>query len=710
MTTFSTRNQSKKKIFTCVMAGTLFLILVTVIVLFKKHKNEQMYKGYDQRQQRSGASNRMKSPSTILSSGHKPHQEVAIKPSAAATASATARNPFYQSATKPSKVVNIGTNGGPVKGQMRRTISGKVVTSFLGIPYASPPVEDLRFESPKACKPWTQVIDAFYQPAKCPQGSYLFSSITAPKNEQTKESEDCLYLNIWTPGNDFDSNKKPVLVYLHSGLFSFGSIGSPDLDPSNLTAEHDIVVITVQYRLGAFGFASFKPENGEPNYQSFGLQDQAKALEWIRDNIGAFGGDPKQVTISGHGAGAISIGAHLLNPQTRKLFHRVIVQGLDNIWNIGLYGINEQALYYIANDLGCDLSLPSNKAWKKCVKKLKINTNSIIETQQAQMQFYAIPFGPQFNPHTTNFSSKLAQIAFEKNEKPTTEQLKMLFQTWNLFPSNIEFMIGLNSDDDYKFESVNRYHSSIKFDDDDDDEGEGEEEENENDEIESPKKLSIDEEEEEEGKADLILEPGQLPSMNETLIKSTTLSPENDGTATNDESITKRSSSLVQRRRRRQSTSVPVQLDSDETIKLCRLVSLYRASVSHNKSSTSGAIYLYRVDPKVLQSPLEEVSIAFGAKQKNWLIGFDERLMSLWGSFVRMGDYSQMNQIGLDYRSMITELDSNRIDLINLGQDSSDPSNMYENYQKPQTPQQSQLAIKPIDGLNEICSIQQQKP
>ena len=69
-----------------------------------------------------------------------------------------------------------------------------------------------------------------------------------------------------------------------------------------------------------------------------------------------------------------------------------------------------------------------------------------------------------------------------------------------------------------------------------------------------------------------------------------------------------------------------------------------------------------------------------------------------------------MNQIGLDYRSMITELDSNRIDLINLGQDSSDPSNMYENYQKPQTPQQSQLAIKPIDGLNEICSIQQQKP
>ena len=119
------------------------------------------------------------------------------------------------------------------------------------------------------------------------------------------QNEDCLYLNIWTPDPEESDKKKPVLVYIHSGLFHYGGIGSWAYDPSNLTAIGDIVVVTVQYRLGLFGFASINI-NGKQEYEeSLGLMDQVKALQWIHDNIDAFGGDPEQITLVGHGAGML---------------------------------------------------------------------------------------------------------------------------------------------------------------------------------------------------------------------------------------------------------------------------------------------------------------------------------------------------------------------------------------------------------------------
>lgn len=121
--------------------------------------------------------------------------------------------------------------------------------------------------------------------------------------------EDCLYLNIWAPYEDCDdcnktsTDSKPVMVFIHSGVFQFGGIGSPDLDPSVLVAEKDIIVVTVQYRLGIFGFGSSINQIENEGFYSLGLQDQAKALEWIYQNIAAFGGDPNQITLAGHGAG-----------------------------------------------------------------------------------------------------------------------------------------------------------------------------------------------------------------------------------------------------------------------------------------------------------------------------------------------------------------------------------------------------------------------
>ena len=249
------------------------------------------------------------------------------------------------------------------------------------------------------------------------------------------------------------------MVYLHSGLFTFGSIGTPDLDPSNLTVTHDIVVVTVQYRLGALGFASFSPENRRHHFQSVGLQDQVKALEWIVANIALFGGDPEQITLAGHGAGAVSIGIHLHNPAINQLFKRVLVQGLDNIWNIGLYGMNDRASRFMASDLGCDLSSSSSSSfettsssptasaattittirlWKKCMKKMKIHINSIIESQQHQLEVFAVPFGPEFSPYTNNIDNNNKNGSAIVLRRPSIEHLKQLFCGWNLFPSHIE--------------------------------------------------------------------------------------------------------------------------------------------------------------------------------------------------------------------------------------------------------------------------------
>lgn len=133
-----------------------------------------------------------------------------------------------------------------------------------------------------------------------PQNPYP-STITELKYGSKPPNEDCLYLNIWTP--EPKDEPKPVLVYIHSGVFHYGGIGSRSLDPSNLTSIEMVVVVTVQYRLGLFGFATINSNGKQIHKQSVGLQDQVKALQWIRDNIANFGGDPKQITLIGHGAG-----------------------------------------------------------------------------------------------------------------------------------------------------------------------------------------------------------------------------------------------------------------------------------------------------------------------------------------------------------------------------------------------------------------------
>ncbi|KPM09051.1 acetylcholinesterase-like protein 1 [Sarcoptes scabiei] len=213
----------------------------------------------------------------------------------------------------------IEIDGVELKGQIRISKNGGMVASYLGVPYSEAPLGPNRFEPPtfpQSSINATKTIEAFYQPIKCYQNQYDLS-ITEMKGLGDESKEDCLFLNIWTPvaqnqcedcnETEIDFTKKPVMIFIHSGLFQFGGIGSPELDPSFLVAEKKIIVVTVQYRLGIFGFGPSESQSNDQQFRSLGLQDQAKALEWVNRNIERFGGDPQQVTLAGHGAGKIAI-------------------------------------------------------------------------------------------------------------------------------------------------------------------------------------------------------------------------------------------------------------------------------------------------------------------------------------------------------------------------------------------------------------------
>ncbi|WP_283139355.1 carboxylesterase/lipase family protein [Rhizohabitans arisaemae] len=206
------------------------------------------------------------------------------------------------------------------KGPVVRTDAGLVRGAVLedrrvfhGIPYAAPPVGELRWRSPRPPVPWKGVRATTRPGPACAQAPNDLAGLPG------SEAEDCLFLNVTTPRAP--SGPRPVMVYLHGGGFVSGA--GHDYDASRLVAEGDVVVVTVGYRLGVFGFLAHP---GEPGAGAFGLEDQQAALAWVRRNAAAFGGDPRNVTLFGESAGAFSTCAHLTSPGSAGLFHRAILQ------------------------------------------------------------------------------------------------------------------------------------------------------------------------------------------------------------------------------------------------------------------------------------------------------------------------------------------------------------------------------------------------
>uniref|UniRef100_A0A915M9Q2 Acetylcholinesterase n=1 Tax=Meloidogyne javanica TaxID=6303 RepID=A0A915M9Q2_MELJA len=209
----------------------------------------------------------------------------------------------------------------------------KRVRSFLGVPFAEPPIGELRFLPPRLKKPWNETIEATTLASACYQGRDTYNESfwgSEMWNANTPVSEDCLYMNIWAPA---EASNLTVLVWFFGGGFWYGSPSLLLYDGKALALTANAIVVNINYRLGAFGYLYLGDSEVPGN---MGMLDQQLALYWIRENIGAFGGNPKSVTIFGESAGASSIVAHLIAPGSRGLFHNGILQSgsLDNRWSM----------------------------------------------------------------------------------------------------------------------------------------------------------------------------------------------------------------------------------------------------------------------------------------------------------------------------------------------------------------------------------------
>jgi para-nitrobenzyl esterase len=237
------------------------------------------------------------------------------KPTAASSApgdaGTTATAPGFDAGPCPL----IQTAGGPVAGAV-----SSATCAYEGIPYAAPPVGDLRWKPPQPAASWTSPRPSAPGFA-CAQGGSAFGTAS--------NSEDCLYLNVWVPTASPPS-KAPVLAFVHGGSFLYGSGTFPLYDGAKLAAATGNVVVTLNYRLGALGFLSNPALRAEdpsnPTAGDYGILDQIAALQWVKANVGAFGGDPSNVTIFGQSAGGTSMYAQLVSPLSAGLFARAIVE------------------------------------------------------------------------------------------------------------------------------------------------------------------------------------------------------------------------------------------------------------------------------------------------------------------------------------------------------------------------------------------------
>jgi para-nitrobenzyl esterase len=257
--------------------------------------------------------------------------------------------------------VSAATTGGQ-PGPIAVTANGAVrglangaVDEFLGIPYAAPPVGALRWQPPQPAARWPGVRDATHFAPHCPQLASPFG--------QASTSEDCLYLNVFTPES---GGLHPVMVWIHGGALVTGE--SNDYDPTQLV-EDGVTVVTINYRLGALGFLAH-PALADANGQSgdYGLMDQQAALRWVQRNIASFGGNPHNVTIFGESAGGLSTLSQVASPQAKGLFERAVVEsGSYNLTQASLASA-ETAGEAFATQAGCASQTAA------CLRSLPVST------------------------------------------------------------------------------------------------------------------------------------------------------------------------------------------------------------------------------------------------------------------------------------------------------------------------------------------------
>ncbi len=274
----------------------------------------------------------------------------------AATISCTSTNPTIDAApvdaadsAAPSDAPDVAPPPPPevtlTEGTVRGT-RGTGFLEFLGIPYAQPPVGALRWRPPVPVSHWDGTRNATVTPAKCPQS--LLGSVSG--------QEDCLYVNVHMP--DPAPHNAPVMVWIHGGAFVVGEGMQTDGGTRGdvLAATRGVVVVSMNYRLGALGFTAHPALTSEGGGHSgnYGLLDQLAALQWVRDHIAAFGGDPGNVTLVGESAGGVSVYAQMVSPMSAGLFHRAVIESGPGGLPVPTLASGEAQGRRLATALGCD--------------------------------------------------------------------------------------------------------------------------------------------------------------------------------------------------------------------------------------------------------------------------------------------------------------------------------------------------------------------
>lgn len=255
---------------------------------------------------------------------------------------------------------------------------------FLGIPFAAPPVGELRWKAPQAPASWSDTRDATQLGNRCPQAA-------TPLGNPAGNNEDCLYLNVYTPVPS--GTKRPVMVWIHGGTFEIGS--GNDYPGDVMAATGNVIVVTVNYRLGPFGFLALKGLESEDPHGStgnYGMLDQLAAIQWVHDNIAQFGGDPQNVTLFGESAGGISVCGHLASPLSAGLFHKAIMEsGPCSGGGIKLSSAESFGKSFAARTaLGCNSPVAS--AVVSCMRGKSTDEIMTAETPQEQ-QALSFAFG-----------------------------------------------------------------------------------------------------------------------------------------------------------------------------------------------------------------------------------------------------------------------------------------------------------------------------
>ncbi|XP_059192081.1 fatty acyl-CoA hydrolase precursor, medium chain-like isoform X1 [Centropristis striata] len=314
---------------------------------------------------------------------------------------------------------DVHTKLGSLRGQYV-AVKGKEtgVYAYLGVPFAKPPVGPaLRLAAPQPVEGWEGVRDATQQPPMCIQHRQQSLDLMEKLGmvvDLPDISEDCLYLNIYTPANRAHNAKLPVMVWIHGGGFGIGSAST--YDGSALAAYQDVVVVVIQYRLGLLGFLSTGDEHMSGN---FGLLDQVQALRWIQQHIHNFGGDPGSVTIFGESAGGVSVSLLLLSPLSDGLFNYAIAESGTAAMDLLISNDPLPVTQMVANASGC--SLESTEEISDCMRSVDIDT--IV---------------------TIGMDEKL-RIAVNTDGHFLTKPVDELFRTHELL--TVPFMTGVNNDE-----------------------------------------------------------------------------------------------------------------------------------------------------------------------------------------------------------------------------------------------------------------------